>query len=51
MMYDCIISSLQLTAWGPDIIDLQYHLDKLRGQTDLLLLTNQSLDDILLLHI
>lgn len=38
-------------SWVSDVIDLQDHLDYLSSQEDLLLLANQRLNHMLLLHI
>ena len=34
-----------------DVVDLENHLHQLRGQVDLLLLANQRLNYVLLLHV
>ena len=38
-------------GWRDHVVDLENHLHHLRGKQDLLLLANQSLKDILLLHV
>ena len=42
---------LDAVSGGPDVVNLEDHLDDLCGQHDLLLLGQQRLDHVLFLHV
>lgn len=46
-----MILSTQALSRRTNVIDLEDHLHKLGGKANLLLLANQSLDHMLLLHV
>ena len=48
---EVLLDSRRLFSRSADIINLEDHLHQLCGQTDLLLLPNQRLDHVLLLHV
>lgn len=43
--------SVLALSWASDVVDLKDHLDYLGSQQDLLLLANQGLNHMLLLHV
>lgn len=51
MQEELLANRQLLIGWRSDVVDLQNHLDQLRGQDDLLLLGVQRFDHVVLLHV